>query len=360
MNEKYACSYCNRSFNSKKGKSVHETKSHENGSKPWQDEEKLTELYVHEELSQSEIADRLGTSQAIIANLMSEFNIETRGPGGAEAVEELRDAEWVREKYCDRGMSIHDIAEFLDCNPQTVLNWINQHDIPLSERHRPVIDERLKDKSMMRRLYRNQRLSSSEIAEKFECSESSVLKWLHNHGIEVRGHTGNRDFPEIHDPWKLWDLYWGRGLSTNRIAKKFGCDTSTVTHQMISLGIPRRSMSEAMPVGEKHHNWSENSSGPYYGSEWPHQRKKAIERDNHECKFCGLTEQEHIAIHGRSLDVHHVTPLGEFEETRVANRLSNLITLCFNCHRSIEESLYTERNIRPETTTGQIELAADD
>jgi predicted HNH restriction endonuclease len=43
---------------------------------------------------------------------------------------------------------------------------------------------------------------------------------------------------------------------------------------------------------------------------------------------------------GYSLDVHHIVPFRTFKgDWRKANELSNLITLCRNCHRKAEVSL---------------------
>ncbi|WP_136717561.1 hypothetical protein [Halorientalis salina] len=48
----------------------------ENGAAPWKDPQVLGTLYHEHDLSQSEIADELGTSQPNISNWMDKFNIE--------------------------------------------------------------------------------------------------------------------------------------------------------------------------------------------------------------------------------------------------------------------------------------------
>lgn len=72
--------------------------------------------------------------------------------------------------------------------------------------------------------------------------------------------------------------------------------------------------------------------GRYYGMNWKEQRRKSRERDNHICQVCGVTED------GMAHHVHHITPfrifgLGRYKE---ANDLSNLITLCPNCHKKAD------------------------
>ncbi len=75
-----------------------------------------------------------------------------------------------------------------------------------------------------------------------------------------------------------------------------------------------------------------------YGPNWSIQRQKARERDHYRCRNCGQPEQP-----GREHDVHHLRPFrtfdyrpGENVNFVPANRLSNLITLCPDCHRRVE------------------------
>lgn len=70
---------------------------------------------------------------------------------------------------------------------------------------------------------------------------------------------------------------------------------------------------------------------------WETQRKK-VKSD--ECRFCGMTEEEHQEERESPLEVHHVVP-------RRANGTHvryNLITVCHNCHITLErkqaEGLY--------------------
>jgi len=75
-----------------------------------------------------------------------------------------------------------------------------------------------------------------------------------------------------------------------------------------------------------------------YGPNWATQRRRARERDGYRCRNCGLPEAA-----GREHDVHHIRPFRTFDyrpnENRnyiAANALSNLMTLCPECHRRLE------------------------
>ncbi len=75
-----------------------------------------------------------------------------------------------------------------------------------------------------------------------------------------------------------------------------------------------------------------------YGPDWQRQRDAARARDHYTCTVCGAPEPP-----GRQHDVHHKIPFRDFKYIRgendhylAANDLSNLVTVCPNCHRDIE------------------------
>ncbi|MBC7262143.1 MAG: DUF1998 domain-containing protein, partial [Chloroflexi bacterium] len=75
-----------------------------------------------------------------------------------------------------------------------------------------------------------------------------------------------------------------------------------------------------------------------YGPNWATQRQRARKRDGYRCRHCGLLEAP-----GHEHDVHHIRPFrtfdyrpGQNENYLAANDLSNLITLCPECHHRLE------------------------
>jgi hypothetical protein len=55
--------------------------------------------------------------------------------------------------------------------------------------------------------------------------------------------------------------------------------------------------------------------------------KEAVRaRDGYRCTACGMTNQEHIALHGRQLDVHRKTPGSLYAADETCT------TLCIGCH----------------------------
>lgn len=75
-------------------------------------------------------------------------------------------------------------------------------------------------------------------------------------------------------------------------------------------------------VGENSNSWR-GGYEQYYGSDWEHQRRDALSRDGETCQCCSISE---------NIEVHHIKPFRLFESHIDANRLSNLICLCRDCH----------------------------
>ncbi len=86
-------------------------------------------------------------------------------------------------------------------------------------------------------------------------------------------------------------------------------------------------------AGENSPRWKGGYQS-YYGPTWHNQRRKALERDGYQCQVCGKTWEET----SRKPDVHHIISSREFNTLKEANTLSNLITLCRQCHRRVEGS----------------------
>lgn len=61
--------------------------------------------------------------------------------------------------------------------------------------------------------------------------------------------------------------------------------------------------------------------------DWARRRKKTLERDGYECQNCGRGKSH-------NLEVHHVVPI----KKGGSNKISNLQTLCKDCHKAIHGS----------------------
>jgi 5-methylcytosine-specific restriction endonuclease McrA len=72
-----------------------------------------------------------------------------------------------------------------------------------------------------------------------------------------------------------------------------------------------------------------------HGRKFEEKRLEVLERDGHECRYCGMTNEEHIKrddMFGVGLHVHHIIPTSEGGD----HSLDNLVTVCAACHRREE------------------------
>jgi DEAD/DEAH box helicase domain-containing protein len=86
-------------------------------------------------------------------------------------------------------------------------------------------------------------------------------------------------------------------------------------------------------VAELQSDGTWNSARNYYGQNWQNQRIAARTRDQFRCQFCGLPETD------KAHHVHHIAPFRSFASPELANRLTNLVTLCPNCHLRAESAV---------------------
>jgi hypothetical protein len=72
----------------------------------------------------------------------------------------------------------------------------------------------------------------------------------------------------------------------------------------------------------------------YYGPDWSKQREKALEKSSGVCCYDGCSKDE--CRNGRSLHLHHIEPLKNFDSFEEANKPSNLVPVCAEHHPKIE------------------------
>lgn len=98
--------------------------------------------------------------------------------------------------------------------------------------------------------------------------------------------------------------------------------------------------------GKLHSNYIDGRTGRPYPTEFNNKLKDEIrERDNYTCQGenCGMTEEEHIIVYGRCLEVHHI----DYNKQNCVK--TNLITTCKQCNiranknRDYWEEYYTKK-----------------
>ena len=80
-------------------------------------------------------------------------------------------------------------------------------------------------------------------------------------------------------------------------------------------------------IGNLSNNWQGGITKNPYSLEFTEELKEQIrKRDNYECQNCGMTEEEHLIVRGRILDVHHI----DYDKMNCEE--NNLISLCNQCN----------------------------
>ena len=102
----------------------------------------------------------------------------------------------------------------------------------------------------------------------------------------------------------------------------------------------RKARISAAFKGELHPNWRGGrkwlTDASYRGEDWKKIAERARKRDGYKCQDCGLKREESLSKFDRDLDVHHIVPFHNWPNSKQANRMSNLVTLCASCHRIAE------------------------
>lgn len=244
-----------------------------------------------------------------------------------------RDAELLETLYWDEWLSTRDIAEKFDCNNTTILDWLERHGIEKRGKGCAREYPELQDERFLRTHYVEQEKTANEIADELGCGVSDVTGWLRKHGIAVT----NGHIQELRDKDLLRELYVEQELSMAAIGEKLDCDPRAVNKWLNRHGIETRKPGYGSHSGENNPNWRGGSrQTKNYGETWPEQREKALERDGYECRGCGLSNEEHLEKYSRSLSVHHVVPVDEYDDVADAHTLENLVSACKSCHRRFE------------------------
>lgn len=93
-------------------------------------------------------------------------------------------------------------------------------------------------------------------------------------------------------------------------------------------------------------NW-EGGHQKSYGPMWNSIREDVRDRDGC-CQLCGMTIEKHKNEYGRNPDVHHIKPIKSFDSFKEANKMSNLIMLCRDCHSKVEAGKKKIESVEPD------------
>lgn len=161
----------------------------------------------------------------------------------------------------------------------------------------------------LRTLYVEELWSAKDIAARFVCSPTAILKRLDELGIPRRSHV---DRCRLAKSGSLFDdaeaaRMYQEGFSSNDITRTLGASKSTVLASLRNQGVPIRSKREAATLRR---NTGERK-----------RPKPSALRGVRECMICGGKE---------SLELHHLNGI------RSDDRPVNHVWLCWEHHLAVE------------------------
>jgi len=298
------------------------------GSKPYHERETLENLYVIQDLTQTEIAEKFGVDQQTISNWLRKTEVITDEPTPWQHKETLR---WL---YCERGYDQQEIADLFGVAPNTVSTWMSRHDITT----RPHQDAPHKNETVLRYLYEEEQLSTLALAERFGKSRETIRYWMNKHGIERR--SSNHEQYQIPKE-RLKELYVDEKQSAVEIAEKYGVSAATVTNRLEKHKIKQRNNSQRQRV---------------WHGEFVPLRLDALGYPRWRDQIAG----KEISVHRLTAIAHGADPhkiFGEYHvhhknAVRWDNRPSNLEMLLEDTHMATHQNdEWTDRDGYPELKT---------
>lgn len=340
---------------------------------PWRNEDVLRTLYLEKGLSSREVANELDCGKKTVLTWLSKHDIPTEKNSRQKQLPECIDnPEWLNQEYHVKGKSQREIADSVGVSRGVIGNRMRKHGIERDNVGRGATGP-WQDREKLYNLYVVQQLNIHEVADRLGTDAGVIHHWLNKHGIETRSQSEAQKKPLV-DAAVLKEKYHGEGQSLRQIAAELGFCAGHIRKSMEVHGIERRENTdrehkrvdvvcdfcgETVQVppsradrrfcdkgcksawqskhfrGENSPNWK-GGHDEYYGAGWEKQRQKCLERDDYECRACGMTQEEHRDEFGTGLNVHHIVPHREFEDNEAANDLGNLVTACRSCHSRFE------------------------
>jgi len=132
--------------------------------------------------------------------------------------------------YCDEGLTQSEIADRFDVTQSLISKWLRKTGV-VEPQETPWQDE-----GTLRELYHEKGLDQSEIAEKFDIASNTVSAWMSKHNITTRPH---QDAPHKNEDILRY-LYHDERLSMREIGERFGKSRETIRHWLDKHGIERR------------------------------------------------------------------------------------------------------------------------
>lgn len=241
-----------------------------------------------------------------------------------------RNRDWLYEQYVEMGRSITDIANELNVDHTTISKWKRELDISKPSK-KVEMDCSVCGKTFTRYEANVERAKYTNVCSReclYEGRKMGIIK---------------REVEEGYDVDYTKERYT---IECQNCGDKFKVKKSRLESENHGKYCSRKCYEEAkseMMKGENNPQFIDGRSYDkrcYRGDEWYEIRKECYERDNYTCQVCGVKCIGRKNLNDKNSDkliqAHHIEPYNGNEEN---NRLDNLITVCAQCHKKIEEGV---------------------
>ncbi|HUS49975.1 MAG TPA: hypothetical protein VMZ91_07400 [Candidatus Paceibacterota bacterium] len=202
--------------------------------------EELEKFYLDEKLPMSKIAKMFNCTHNSIAIKMKKYDIKPRTT--SESVKLFIKKKKInvpgREliKLYQKEIPLNKIAENYNCSINTIMRRLRENGISVNKSKGVRTNIKKKD---LEKLYKKQKLTTYEIAEKYDCCQATIWKKLVEFNIPRRTpYELNSNVPSKKE---LIKLYIDKKLSTWEIQKRHGYSRSTIHRKLKKYRIKIRS-----------------------------------------------------------------------------------------------------------------------
>jgi 5-methylcytosine-specific restriction endonuclease McrA len=173
-------------------------------------------------------------------------------------------------------------------------------------------------KEIIEQLYIEENISAKEIANRYRCSNTTILNWIRKFGFKDKIRIG---YPKGRKNLKLsGNLSPTKRLEVQQKMRDNHYDCS---------GDKNPNYGATWMIGEGNPNWLGGISDNGYYWKFNEELKESIRnRDSNKCKECGLNKEDHYLKYNENLHVHHI----DYNKDNCNE--DNLITLCLKCNIS--------------------------
>jgi DNA-binding Lrp family transcriptional regulator len=172
----------------------------------------LERLYYDDGLSRQKIADRLGCTEWVVRSQMERYGLPARRPWDYRRIDIPEDL--LRRLYYEEGLSQARIAERLGCDERVIIRRMREFGMePKSPADYKWLDI---PEALVRKLYCQDGLSLTQIAEQLGCSQTVILRRLQTYSIDRRPQGGTAQYKVPKDVLSTWspELAYVVGLVT--------------------------------------------------------------------------------------------------------------------------------------------------